>query len=263
MNEEIKKFLESSMLEEYVLGIIEKDKIPMVERIIQENEAIRLQYEELQSGMQALAQKMAIPPPPGLRGQILDNLDSPNIVHPSPEPVSPKGFPSWLGIAACVAAIALSIWALGLSNERTQLQRDLSQAKLEYTDLEKACATQQKESANQLKRLMLIADVNTQRILLEGNDKAPDFKSYAYWNPVEQQSYLHLASLPKLPQGKCLQLWADVDGKMVNIDVLPNIANQTIPIPFKANATSLNITIEPAGGSPSPTVADLVAHVSI
>ncbi len=59
-------------------------------------------------------------------------------------------------------------------------------------------------------------------------------------------------------------MWADVDGKMINLGILKkDETNMPIDWKYLANAESLNVTIEPDGGSDHPTVADLVASISI
>jgi anti-sigma-K factor RskA len=57
-------------------------------------------------------------------------------------------------------------------------------------------------------------------------------------------------------------MWSDVNGEMINMGTL-GTDNELVSLKYIENAESLNITIEPAGGSGSdhPTVEELVSYV--
>jgi anti-sigma-K factor RskA len=74
---------------------------------------------------------------------------------------------------------------------------------------------------------------------------------------------LRVNELPELPEGQCYQMWADVDGEMLSLGVLPADTTGLIAWNFLADAESLNVTIEPEGGSDHPDVSKLVANVGI
>ena len=56
------------------------------------------------------------------------------------------------------------------------------------------------------------------------------------------------------------QMWADVDGEMINMGLVP-AEQDYIPLRYIDKAESLNITIEPAGGSEHPTVEQLISNI--
>ncbi len=66
--------------------------------------------------------------------------------------------------------------------------------------------------------------------------------------------------MPPPPAGKQYQLWALVDGQPRDMGILAleaadlSLAN----VPFVAGAGAFAITIEPLGGSPSPSLDQLV-----
>ena len=57
-------------------------------------------------------------------------------------------------------------------------------------------------------------------------------------------------------------MWADVDGHMVPLDILKVTKDNLVEIPYEERMASLNITIEPKGGSKEATVDNLVANIS-
>ena len=66
-------------------------------------------------------------------------------------------------------------------------------------------------------------------------------------------------NLPALTDDEDYQLWADIDGEMVSVGILKAPKNGPRELNFLKNAESLNITIEPKGGSNHPNVARLVS----
>ena len=71
-----------------------------------------------------------------------------------------------------------------------------------------------------------------------------------------------LTSLPKLKGDKTYQIWADVDNEMLSIGTFSN-SEELIALGYYDDATSLNITVEPKGGSDHPTLSTLTASKAI
>jgi anti-sigma-K factor RskA len=85
----------------------------------------------------------------------------------------------------------------------------------------------------------------------------------AYINPVKKLSYINVRNLPNLPDNQCYQMWAEVNGEMVNLGVIKSVddKDRLRPLPYAENAVSY-ITIEPQGGNDTPTVKNIVANIS-
>lgn len=258
MKEDIKQFLESSLLEEYVLGTIDPARISEVEKYIRNSNEVKSAYDELQDNLELLAKKVAASPPPGTKENILREID-----QITASPTTATDYQRWWAIAASLTALAFCTWSLLLSQQSASKQKEIDNLKDQYIDLQKQCDEKQSQYAMQQEQWMMLADPKTEKHLISGNEKAPQLETLAYWNKESKTSYLRILSLPDLPKDKCLQLWADVKGEMISLDVLSDKEGQIVVIPFKEYATSLNITIEPKGGSQHPTVVDLVASVSI
>lgn len=267
MSNEVKEFLNSSLLEEYVLGVIDPTHVMEVEHYINTSAEVKTAYEALQEDVERLAKKSATTPPPGLKASILAEIDKSIATEnktPSNNKITNVSQPfKWLALAAGIAAIGLCLCVFNLNSKNDNLKTDLKKAQNDYATLEASCQKQEKVYAQQQRELLFLAEANTAKHVISGNQKATDLKTIAYWNTEKQTAYLRIVSLPELPKDKCFQLWADVDGKMVNLNVIPNQTGSLVSIPFKVAATSLNITMEPAGGSEHPTVSDLVGSVLI
>ncbi len=258
MKEDIKQFLASTLLEEYVLGSIDPARISEVEDYIRNSEEVKSAYEELQENLELLATKVAAPPPLGTKENILSEIDK----H-SDLPQKKTNYQKWWAVAASIAAVTFCLFSMYQAQTQKTLTGEIKSLNEQYVNLQNECGEREKEYAQQREQWQLLDDVSTEKYAIVGNKKAAGLETVAYWNKEKKRSYLSVLSLPKIPKDKCLQLWADVDGEMISVEIIPDKKGELVAIPFKEYATSLNITIEPQGGSAHPTLANLVASVSI
>ena len=96
--------------------------------------------------------------------------------------------------------------------------------------------------------------------VLLGNQIAPDAKAVAYVNHATKKVVVKPQGLPDLSTDKTYQMWADVDGEMIDMGVIPTDTD-LVAMKYIDEAESLNITIEPAGGNDQPTVENLISNV--
>ena len=66
--------------------------------------------------------------------------------------------------------------------------------------------------------------------------------------------------MPKLKENETYQMWADVDGEMISMGLVPT-DQELVALAYIDDAESLNITIEPEGGNDHPTVSRLISNV--
>ena len=94
-------------------------------------------------------------------------------------------------------------------------------------------------------------------ITLAGTKDAPTARAKVMFNPATHKVYVDVKSLPPLPEGKQYQLWALDNGKPVDAGMLAaNTATGSDMQQMKdiTNAQAFAMTIEPAGGSVSPSM---------
>ena len=263
MKESVKIFLESGLLESYLLGETDAQETDRVEAFVQKYPEVKKAFDDLQDTMEHLAKRQTMTPPSGLKNDILseiNRLDETNIAKEIPlRPVR-----NWLAVAASVAALFLSISTLYFWGEKAAVEKENIEISEQLENAENELLVQQERCGALEEKFNILNNPNTGKFILNGNNKAPEFRAIAFWNDELEKSFLNIVSLPELPEDKCLQMWADVDGEMVNVGIISkNKLNELVAIPFKINAESLNVTIEPSGGSDHPTVTDLVSNVAI
>ena len=80
-----------------------------------------------------------------------------------------------------------------------------------------------------------------------------------YWNPTTKKLMLADAHLPNLNADQQYQLWALYDGKPVDAGVF-DYKDNSVSVGFQkdvSGAQAFAVTVEPKGGSPTPTLSNL------
>ena len=267
MDDKIKHIIDSGLLEAYFLGLTDNNQSKEIAMLLSSSPELRQRQEAFDNLLLDMTGAMKVKPPINLKSKIKQAIKNDNVADKPRAQMQvvkekPFAFPRWLTAAASILLLAFAWVAYSNFNTAKDISTDLAEVRKEL----KIQKIQNLEMSGQLSRLAdefaFVNNIATKKFLLKGNAQANDLNMIAYWNDSEKKSMVAMSSFPDLPAGKCLQMWADVNGEMINVGILD--ANQMYTgIKFIDNATSLNVTIEPIGGSDHPTVSDLVANVFI
>jgi anti-sigma-K factor RskA len=164
----------------------------------------------------------------------------------------------WLLAAASLAAVALGLYTLTLRERITTLEGRLREAnaRAESTQREVAVARAMADEAAQANEILSADDVR--RIDLVGQKDAPNASGRAYWSPSRGRVLFTAANLPPPAAGRQYQLWVIPPGRppisagMIDLEgggrarVLADSSNAAV-------VGTVAVSLEPAGGVPSPT----------
>ena len=270
---EIKKYISSGILEQYVLGELNAQERKEVETYAQQYPEIKSEIEAIEDALEYAAQAAAVTPPPGLGLRILDSLEDKDPPPPPPtnNPTSPNGGnpnvllspggqarPSpfnGLTFLAGFLLIGALIWGFMQFRKNSKHEKELTEMTQQYNQLENDCAKLQLNNTH----IAFLKDANTSPILMEGTDNSPESSATVFWNKSQKKAYLDTGSMPSVPTGKQYQLWAIVDGKPVDMGVFDPITDDTIfiEIPFVESPQAFAVTLEKEGGNPTPTMEQM------
>lgn len=252
-----KTHIEPALLEQYLLGITTEEESRAVEVYLAQNPAVAKEIKDSQSALEDFAMEYGIAPPKKLKGKTLHAVQSTS--QPAPT-LSPKVNGNWLTGIAAIFALGFGLMTFLLYQQQSNLINQIGALENKVNQLEKnnAQLVSQKERMN--KQFAILKDVNTNHVQLKGSILSPKALIVVYWNEAAKNAYLNVVDLPEIPADKSLQLWADVEGEMINMGVLKTGKDELIKVPYISNAASLNITLEPKGGSKTPNVAQLYAN---
>lgn len=260
MNAKITTFLNSGLLEKYLLGETTAAETDMVESYISKYPEVQNFYNTLQHNLEIVAKSNAVEAPKSILNNILDELDDAPVVTLN----TTKNYKSWykFSIAASVAAIMFA-GAAYLYYQNIRLSEENQVVVDEIFDLRSDIEANNKKLDKVMEQFMELNDPNTYKYIMQGNNKAKNLKTVAYINTKEKTSMIDVVSLPQLPEEQCYQIWAELQGKMVSLGILTETDRQLRAIPYTENALALNITIEPKGGNTRASLENMVAEIDL
>ena len=250
MKEKIKIFLDSDLLEKYLLGTTTTQEALQCERYIAMHPKVRDTFDELQENLEEFAKLHALKAPEGLKQKILARIRAENNGR--------KRFFKY-AIAASFAAFMFA----GASYFFWEQNQDLQEQNNMVTNEIKVLKENMTESIEDVRnQFIVLQSPQTKKFNVKGNQKAQDLKAVAYINPVKKLSYINVSKLPNLPESQVFQMWAEVNGEMVNLGVIKETEGpqKLMALPYAENAVGY-ITIEPQGGNVTPTVENIVANI--
>lgn len=251
MKEKVKIFLDSDVLEKYLLGDTSKEESLKAERYITMYPEVRKTYDELQENLETFAKMYARKTPEGLKEIIVHSAKKGQME-------SKKFFRYAIAASVAIMIFAGSSFFFWNQNKNLQVENDFVTTQIKY--LEENMKNQLEDVRNQF---IVLNNPDTKKYALSGKKEAKELKAVAYINPVKKLSYINVSNVPNLPENKCFQMWAEVNGELVNLGVIKQFddKDKLLALPYAENAIGY-ITIEPKGGNTSPTVQNIVANIN-
>lgn len=245
------KFLQSGLLEQHVLGITSPKEEELVQAYLRAYPELGQLVSEYRRELDAYSisqlPDMALP----------NSTDAPLSKEiRRPDSAAPIRWP-------LVLALILGGLSMFLYRQNVALHGQVQHAEAEYAALKTHCA-QERERQNALHPwIALMQSPQTRALLLTTSNHSQ--LGIAYWNPKTQQACLSPSWLPSPPDGHQYQVWADVNGEMVSIGIVPKGYKSTdmIHLNYLADAASINVTLEVTGGAEHPNLSAIVGNVVI
>ena len=249
---------ESGLLEQYLLGQLDTVQENEISTLINSDEELKAYFNDLETSFEKLGSENAIQPPKMVKDKLLDQIRS-NALNDAAEIKRLPTYKRYFAIAASIAALLLlgNIWFFTQLNA---LKTEVKVAGEENSRLNSNIETFSQELENLNNWFTSISNPNVEQYVLQGNSLMPNAKAISYVNHIDKSVIVNTQALPKLDDDKDYQMWADVEGEMINMGLI-DLEDDLIAMTYIDNAESLNITIEPKGGSEHPTVSQLISNV--
>ncbi len=260
-----KSLLEHGLLEQYLLGELNATQCEQIEDLLASDAELKTHFDALELNFENLGLDNSIPPPAVVKSQLLahiktapteiNKLDTPKVVALNPS----SNTKYYLSIAASVAAL-LMIGSFWMYSKLNQVKQQLQTVETNNTELNTTIESLNTELERTNTFYTDIVNPDTEQYILKGNALAPDAKVVSYVNHKSKSVVINTELLPVLDADHDYQMWADVEGEMIDMGVISK-DKTLMTMAYIDHAESLNITIEPAGGNDHPTVARLVTNV--
>ncbi|WP_031428402.1 anti-sigma factor domain-containing protein [Flavimarina sp. Hel_I_48] len=265
----IQEYISSGILELYVCGALTEEESREVSATLREHEEVRSEVEEIESALQSLGIAAAPYNPEKLLAAIkakLGEKGSKVVSIPQEKSVKRQRVLMYLSLAA---SIALLIGLFSLLSKNSQLREELNRS-----DAQRVVLSSERESAeskltetqndlNDAQNILnVFRDTNTLKIPLAGQEVAPQSYANVLWNKAGNKVYIDAKGLPQPPEGKVYQVWSLKMNPLAptSIGLLENFdqdENKIFELDNPNNSEAFGITLEPAGGSKTPTMAQL------
>jgi len=261
MNEKITTFLNSGLLEKYLLGETSSEETEYIETYIARHPEVENAYTNLQFNLEVVSKTNAVEAPKNILNHVLEELDDTPVIKLN----TFKKYKKWhqFSIAASVVALIFAGQSFYLHDKNQKLSEENQVVVDEIFDLRSDIEMNNKKLDGIMYQFKQLNDPETYKYIIQGNNRAKNLKTVAYINPKEKTSMIDVVSLPQLPDEKCYQIWAELQGKMVSLGILSETDRQLRAIPYTEDALGLNITIEPKGGNTVASLDNSVATIQL
>ncbi|RCR70843.1 anti-sigma factor [Larkinella punicea] len=281
-----KEYIESGILEEYVLGTVSPQEKREVECMSSIYPEIRQELDTLSAAVEQYAQALRRDPPTDIKEWLLKELEfgppeAEAVEESNPTPLltneentetpirtlnsredafdsRPTFRVTWL-VAASLGLVVL-FFAYFLYSQLQGSQQTLSSLRNSNEALTEEVRVLRAQQSQADQTLAILKEPGTRVIRLNPTDTTTANLATIYWNASTGQVNLEIDSLVRPPETQQYQLWAIVDGKPVDAGVFDVGDNTRVVQQAKKflKADAFAITLERRGGSPTPTLSTMV-----
>lgn len=264
MNKE--EIISSGLLELYATGISSVEETRMVEDYLKQFPELREELKEIEISLENYALANAIHPSSSVKGKIMNNI-FPNAAEEENKisPVIPIKKKTQTNLFFKLMAAASFILLLGSIILNYTYYKKYNNANDQLAIAQQKIDDQQKSNLAMTHDLNVITNRYAQPVVLNGTPHAPDALAKLFWMKNTGQVYIDPSNLPQAPEGKQYQLWAIVDGKPLDAGMITTEKGifhiQKMKSFGKVDAFA--ITLEKEGGSPTPTMDEMIVSAKM
>jgi anti-sigma-K factor RskA len=264
--EEVKAYIESGILELYVLGQLSAPEISEVEAMASKHQEVKAEITAIELAMEAYALENAITPSAELEDKILSQFTE--------KEAQSKVVPLYVAandvkiktlryaLVACVALLVISVAALfSVYNQLQSANNQIVSLSSDKNNFVRTVSKLEFDKAGMQNRIDMTETTEWATVKLAGVANSPKAKMLVYWNKNNKNILINHSAmdLPKTDTSHEYQLWALVDGKPVSLGVFgPNSKEAVQQMETINKAQAFAVTIEPTGGSVNPTMEKMV-----
>lgn len=278
--ENLKAYIESGVLELYVLGDLSPEEALQVEEMASQNPEVRDEIAAIEEAMEQYAMQNAVEPSADVETRLFEKLGLSEVeenVTVQPEPIyteepriihldgsDAKVRTLRYALVACIALLVVSTAALFITYNKLNDAHDQI-ASLSLDKQKFAGIVSKLEYENQgLDNIAAMAESKEwATIRMTGQPFSPASKMKVFWNKKDKSVLINYVAmdLPKADAEHEYQLWALVNGKPVSLGVFgkTDSTNNEALVKMQAiqEAQAFAVTLEPMGGSVNPTMEKL------
>ncbi|RZJ71026.1 anti-sigma factor [Flavobacterium sp.] len=255
---EVNEYIESGILELYVYGLLNDEENLEVNRMAKEHEVIEAEIVSIEKSIIQLSSSFS----PFLSPENFEAIKARlELKHGKVVDIDRKRS----GISLFIGYAASLIFLLGCGYFYYRWQETDKQLIVtgnENSTLVDKVSDLEIRNQSTVSAIDVLRDDKNTIVPLAGQAVSPESKAKVYWNKQTNTVYVDASGLPEPPQGKVYQVWSLKLTPLTptSIGLLDDFKGNSSRIFAVSNATgaeAFGITLEPAGGSKSPTLEQL------
>lgn len=278
--EESKAYIETGILELYVLGQLSAQEQLEVEEMASKYPDIREEITAIEIAMEKYAANHAIQPTSGLEKQIFEKIGTPvSTVTNQGQPTAkiiPLNLPEKedqsaatirtlkFALVACIGLLIVSVVALyGAHDKLNSANQQIAALNIDKSKFAATVSFMKDENKDLQQIAAISSDPTWTTVKLAGTKISPKANMMVYWHKNGQHVMVDNSkmSLPENDAEHQYQLWAIVNGKPVDLGVFDAQAQpKRLLVSMKevGAAQAFAVTLEKRGGSVSPTMEKMI-----
>ncbi len=261
------QYIESGALELYVFGVLNETETKEISVLEKSVILIKNEIDAIEKSILNLSSSFAPNVSPEVFEKIKTKLElkhkiivaDKEVIELQPE----SNFNTYLGWAASLLFFLSAGYFYNQSNEKKTAIIAIEKSK---SILQKSIIDLELKNKSNATALNIIRDKNKTIINLSGQTISPSSYAKVYVDPKTKEVFVDATGLPKPPDGMVYQLWSLKMNPLTptSLGLLVNYKNNsskmfTVCNTGDAGAEGFGITLEPEGGSKTPTMEQLYA----
>lgn len=255
---EAQEYIESGILELYVYGLLTETENLEIAEMAKRSPEVNQEIISIEKAIVALSSSFSPFHSVANFEKIKARLE---LKHGKVVEMKPAS--NWSQYVGWAAAVVLLLGLGYQTLKLTETKNAISTVGNEKTKIEREYAYLDQQHKETEKSLTIVRDIKNTGVTLGGQAVSPTSFAKVYWNKDTKTTYIDAAGLPKPPKGMVYQVWALKLSPVLtptSIGLLSDFegnSNKIFAVERTNEAEAFGITLEPAGGSLTPTMTQL------
>ncbi|RDI13180.1 anti-sigma factor domain-containing protein [Flavobacterium sp. AG291] len=256
----MEEFINSGILELYIFGVTTEEENREVQEMAGKHAEVRAEILSIEKAIIDLSYSVSPQLSPEvyhrIRRELIDKHGTEGVVQLQPR----RSASSYIGWAAAIVLLGCLGVQYFMYDQEVEKKEAVTKERDKYEQL---FASTTKDNEQKEKALRVIRAKNSAIVNLGGQQVSPDSYAKVYMNDADNEVFVDIAGLPEAPEGKEYQVWALTLNPLTptSIGVLDKnkVADSQgiIQVDNFEGVQAFGITLEPTGGSATPTMEQL------
>ncbi|MFC4479853.1 Anti-sigma-K factor rskA [Flavobacterium sp. ACN2] len=255
---EAQEYIESGILELYVYGLLsEKENLEIAE-LAKKSPEVDQEIISIEKAIIALSSSFS----PFHSVENFEKIKA-RLELKHGKVVELKPTSNWSQYVGWAAAVLLLLGLGYQTLELTKTKEAISTVGNEKNKIQREYAFLDQQNKQTEKNLSIVRDIKNTGVTLGGQAVSPASFAKVYWNKQTKTTYIDAAGLPDPPKGMVYQVWSLKLSPVLTptsiglLDDFEGNKQKIFAVSQTDSAEAFGITLEPAGGSLTPTMEQL------